>query len=766
MRFQCPECGGVVAVDNGDLNTMVQCGHCSQIVRVPSSRVAPGCLVGDFIIRSEIGRGGMGVVYLAHQISLDRPAAVKVLADQYANNAEFVVGFIKEARAAAKLNHPHIVQAYAVGEDEGIFYFAMENIDGETMKSVLKREKIIPVDQAISIIQQIAEALNYAWIEQKLIHRDIKPDNIMLTSSGRAKLADLGLARVAGDIDDSEDDEVMGTPQYISPEHLTGAPMDVRSDIYSLGATFYHFVTGKFPFEGRTGAEIAQKHITEPLIPPSKVNPAVPECVSRIIEKMMAKNPIMRYQTAESLVDDLRIAKKMVDAAGPAPVKPGHGKTAPHKIGLKPQKGPKGPQAAAGKVDTDNQDHLFTEESVSQVIEAQKKEQRKMKMVISAIVIAVILVAGAVTSLVLISSADEGPTVHHAPKPPMRKKKPAATEASRTMNDILAYAALNQNKVEEVLQKCEKFLSTYAGPENEAENAVFPEFMALLSRADEKLIEYEEKRKIAGERREDYIRKRTEAIEKQEAAARLKAEREAAEKRKREELARQKAEQAARAKQILEAAKTSLPQEKADMMAGVFTETAKGNFSGAKKTLDGMREKLDKMIQETPQLKGPFQGQTDLLRRFSISLGDCAAIHEAAFGEGETLANSKLNLNGRKVAVQSITNGKLRYKIDKNKFSAIPIAKLPVETKQELVFLAADKTDKKDALFLYMLLSGDASGLKAVKGEMSPEELKATGPFVNEIRNALKLILENASIGKRDKLQDQFGKIPEFKSLF
>ena len=105
MRFQCPECGGVVAVENTDLNTMVQCGHCLKIVTGPPSRVAPGCLVGDFIIKNEIGRGGMGVVYLAHQISLDRPAALKVLADQYANNAEFVVGFIKEARAAASLLH-------------------------------------------------------------------------------------------------------------------------------------------------------------------------------------------------------------------------------------------------------------------------------------------------------------------------------------------------------------------------------------------------------------------------------------------------------------------------------------------------------------------------------------------------------------------------------------------------------------------------------------------------------------------------------------
>ncbi len=310
MRFQCPFCRGIVSVDNADMGTDVQCGHCGEPVTVPASRVATGAVIGDFIILRELGRGGMGIVYLAHQISLDRPAGLKILAENYANNAEFVVGFIKEARAAAKLNHPNIVQAYAVGEDEGIFYFAMEYIDGETMKNVLKREQVIPIDQAISIIQQISEALDYAWKEQKLIHRDIKPDNIMLTSSGRAKLADLGLAKVAGEIDDSEDDEVMGTPQYISPEHLTGAPMDSRSDIYSLGATFYHFITGRFPYEGATASEIAQQHLFGTLIPPNEVNPDIPETLSRIVMKMMAKDPALRYQDAAELADDLRLVRR------------------------------------------------------------------------------------------------------------------------------------------------------------------------------------------------------------------------------------------------------------------------------------------------------------------------------------------------------------------------------------------------------------------------------------------------------------------------
>jgi len=310
MRFQCPFCRGVVSAKNKQMGEDVQCGHCDEIVSVPNARLATGAVIGDFALLEELGRGGMGVVYLAHQISLDRPAALKILQDSYANNAEFVVNFIKEARSAAKLNHPHIVQAYAVGEDEGIFYYAMEYINGETMKDVLKRDKIIPIDKAVTIIQQIGEALDCAWKEQKLIHRDIKPDNIILAKNNRAKLADLGLSRVAGDIEDEDEDEIMGTPQYISPEHLTGAPMDIRSDIYSLGATFYQFVTGRFPYEGRTANEIARKHLEATLVPPQLVNLKVPEAIGQIIMKMMKKNISERYQDAEELVEDLRLFRR------------------------------------------------------------------------------------------------------------------------------------------------------------------------------------------------------------------------------------------------------------------------------------------------------------------------------------------------------------------------------------------------------------------------------------------------------------------------
>ena len=309
MRFQCPICKDLLLVEDSEMGSAVQCGHCGIGVNVPSSRTAPGCVIGDFIILHELGRGGMGIVYDAHQISLDRPAALKILADSYARNADFVVGFIKEARAAAKLNHPNIVQAYAVGDDNGVFFFAMERIDGETMKKILVREHVIPVEKAVDIVRQIAEALEYAWQEEKLVHRDIKPDNIMLTSNGRAKLADLGLAKVGNDPGKADGEEVMGTPQYISPEQLTGEALDNRTDIYCLGATFYQFLTGRFPYEGATALEIAKQHLEGTLIPPNQINPAIPEEVSLVVEKMMAKEPADRYQSAGQLAEDLNRIK-------------------------------------------------------------------------------------------------------------------------------------------------------------------------------------------------------------------------------------------------------------------------------------------------------------------------------------------------------------------------------------------------------------------------------------------------------------------------
>ena len=299
MRFQCPSCKKIVAAPDGQFGKKMNCPNCNCPVVTPESAFGAGIVIGDFIIIKQLGAGGAGVVFLAHQISLDRPAALKIIKEASPDSSDDPVNdLIREARSAAKLNHPNIVQAYAVGEDDGVFYFAMEYVEGETMKSVLKHDGALDPKKAAKIIQQIAEGLQFAWDKQKLTHRDIKPDNIMLTSSGQAKLADLGLSRRAGEHSEEDDsDEVMGTPQYISPEQLTGATVDTRSDIYSLGATFYQFVTGRFPYEGPDVDEIAKQHVIGNLTPPKSVNHNVPDAVNSIIMKMMARYPEQRYQS-------------------------------------------------------------------------------------------------------------------------------------------------------------------------------------------------------------------------------------------------------------------------------------------------------------------------------------------------------------------------------------------------------------------------------------------------------------------------------------
>ena len=486
MRFQCPYCRNVVGVDNTDLGLDVQCGHCSEIVTVPSSRVSSGCLIADFIVQEELGRGGMGIVYLAHQISLDRLSALKVLAEQYANDAEFVVGFIKEARAAAKLNHPHIVQAYAVGEDEGVFYFAMENVEGETMKEVQKREKIVSVDKAVVVIQQIAEALDYAWKEAKLVHRDIKPDNIMMTKKGSAKLADLGLARVAGDIDDSESEEVMGTPQYISPEHLTGAPMDVRSDIYSLGATFYHMVTGRFAFEGKSATEIAKKHLQAPLVPPIKVNPKIPQDVSDIIMKMMEKNPKNRYQEAEELVDDLRIARRRKGTVSASKKGPST-KSNKFKMTGTASKIPKTGSQTKTKVKTrtktkTNIGGTGSHSKNLRALDVKREAESKKKLIIAGAVGMITLVG--VASFLLISSSNDS-SKKNSKKNTKVVQKPKKKRPTVIANKVTKLLKLKDSDKDAFLLSCREFFTTTNKPLDSKEQEAYTKLLTTFVAADE-----------------------------------------------------------------------------------------------------------------------------------------------------------------------------------------------------------------------------------------------------------------------------------------
>ncbi len=310
MRFQCSHCKIVLDIEDCEYGELVACGHCNAAVAVPLSPTGPGALLGDFLIVRELGQGGMGKVYLAHQVSLDRDVALKVLSADFARDANFIQFFINEARMAAALNHPNIVQAYAVNSDAEHYYFAMELIEGNTMKQVLQNSGRLVHEKVLSITTDIVAALAYAWQEKKLVHRDIKPDNIMLTYDGRTKLADMGLARKITETHDDGSSELYGTPQYIAPELILGAPGDLRSDIYSLGATLYHALSGGYPFQSADLNEMAMQHLCLPLQPLRERMPDVPAPLARMVEIMMAKRPQHRYQDYEQLQADLaRVSK-------------------------------------------------------------------------------------------------------------------------------------------------------------------------------------------------------------------------------------------------------------------------------------------------------------------------------------------------------------------------------------------------------------------------------------------------------------------------
>lgn len=279
--------------------------------------------VGGFELLSVLGQGGMGTVYKARQTGLDRIVALKILSPKIADNQAFITRFQREARASAKLNHPNVVQGIDVGHDDdhGVWYFAMEFVDGPSVLSVLEDTGKIPEIRALEIVRDVAEALECAH-KNGIVHRDVKPDNILLTLQGQAKLADLGLARhVEDNAGVTAEDRAIGTPLYMAPEQARGdeREIDIRTDLYALGATLYHLVTGKPPFEGKTAAVIMTKHITD--APPlAHVNsPGVNGSTARLIEKLMQKKREDRVQSPAELLREIKKLTTALKNPQPAP---------------------------------------------------------------------------------------------------------------------------------------------------------------------------------------------------------------------------------------------------------------------------------------------------------------------------------------------------------------------------------------------------------------------------------------------------------------
>lgn len=270
-----------------------------------------GSSISGYRILGKLGAGAMATVYKAKQVSLDRMVAIKKLPKKFSQNPQFIERFFAEGRAAASLNHPNIVQAFDVGNEGDLYYFVMEYVEGRSVHEDIVKHKRFKESDAIEIGIQVAEALEHAH-ERGLIHRDVKPKNIMITKDDVVKLADMGLARAMSDVEaaEAEAGRAFGTPYYISPEQIRGEKtVGPPADIYSLGVTLYHMVTGNVPFEGKNPSSVMHKHLKSELIPPDHVNPKLGAGISEVIEMMMAKRVKDRYQNCSDLLIDLRALK-------------------------------------------------------------------------------------------------------------------------------------------------------------------------------------------------------------------------------------------------------------------------------------------------------------------------------------------------------------------------------------------------------------------------------------------------------------------------
>ena len=263
-------------------------------------------------VLAELGQGGMGAVYQARQLSLQRVVALKVLPPYFATDKDFLARFQSEAIAAASLNHPNIVHVYAAGEFSGIEYIAMEFVQGETIQHRVRRCGRLPLTEALDIAYHVATALDYAWRTARLIHRDVKPDNIFLAHDGTVKLGDFGLAKVLreGGSNQTVTGRIMGSPHFISPEQARGQrEIDARADMYSLGCTLHYMMTGRTVFEAPDFMSILYKHVNEPPEPIHTLLPNCPAGVNRLLVKMLAKDPAQRPQEYAELLEQIGAAR-------------------------------------------------------------------------------------------------------------------------------------------------------------------------------------------------------------------------------------------------------------------------------------------------------------------------------------------------------------------------------------------------------------------------------------------------------------------------
>lgn len=323
ITFRCSKCEARLEIDADSAGTEVACPTCGATQVVPRKGLEPGTTIGGFRLVKLLGRGGMGEVYLARQLSLDRMVALKLLSRSGSLSGDAAERFVQEIRLTARLEHPYLVTAFEAGEDAGVLYLAMAYIRGATLHERVRRHGPLSETDALVLGRKLASALAHAWREMKLLHRDIKPSNILLDSNGEPRLADLGLAKCL----DKNDGRtivgaLLGTPNYMSPEQAEGREtLDIRADIYSLGATLYTAVTGQIPYEAASVVETLRRQATEPLPDPRTFTPQLSEEFVDLLGTLLARDAFDRPKSWESVIEILdRMLSRHPGAAGILPL--------------------------------------------------------------------------------------------------------------------------------------------------------------------------------------------------------------------------------------------------------------------------------------------------------------------------------------------------------------------------------------------------------------------------------------------------------------
>ena len=308
----CENCGTEREVDATLAGTVITCSNCEASIRIPMPDIDEGVEIGGFILEKQLGFGSMGEVWLARQKTMDRKVALKLLSRKFTLDSQFVERFLSEVKISAKMDHPNMVTAFDAGCDDDIYYLAITYVDGLTLEDKLEELGVFDEKSAINVTLDIAKALKYAWDDYQIIHRDIKPANIMIDKKGVGKLMDLGISKsIQEETNLTMTGTIIGTPYYMSPEQGIGDKnLDFHTDIYSLGATLYHLVTGEVPFQATTALGIVSKHITEPFPPPQHKNKHVSDECSALLEIMMGKEPALRQGSWDLVISDMELVLK------------------------------------------------------------------------------------------------------------------------------------------------------------------------------------------------------------------------------------------------------------------------------------------------------------------------------------------------------------------------------------------------------------------------------------------------------------------------